>query len=180
MGNTPPFTGSFVIDPIHSLFQFSVKHMGVSLFSASFDEVEGKVVADEQGVSVQGAIKVASVSIKQPDFRAHVVEGADFFDAGNHPEITFRADDVTLNADETAEVNGELTIRGVTKPFHAVGTYQPLTEGLGGAERTGVELETTVDRRDWGITWQAPLPKGGDALGYNVKLTLRVELVKEA
>lgn len=178
--STQPLVGTFVADPIHSLFQFSVKHMGVSMFSASFEDFDVRVIGDDQGVRLEGTVQVESVTIKNPDFRAHVVGGADFFDASNHPQLSFRSTDVVLHADGTARVDGELTIKGVTKPFTATGTYQPVVEDLGGNERTGVEFEATVDRRDWGFSFQAQLPKGGDALGNDVKLTVRAELVKEA
>ncbi len=178
---TQPFTGVFVADPVHSSFIFTVKHMNVSLYRASFDDFDLRAVADEQGVRLEGAVRVESVSIKNPpEFRQHVVYGADFFDAGSHPEITFRSDDVQLGEDGTAALRGELTIKGITKPFAATGTYQPLVEDPYGGARTAVEFSTTVDRRDWDINWQAPLPKGGDALGNDVQLSAHVELVKES
>ena len=178
--STQPLVGTFVADPIHSTFQFTVRHMGVGKFSASFDDFDATVVADEQGVRLEGSVRVESVSIKQPDFRAHVVSGADFFDASNYPELSFRSTKVVLNDDGTAQVDGELTLKGITKPFTATGTYQPVTEDPYGGLRTGVDFVATVDRRDWGLSWQAPLPKGGDAVGWEVTLTAHVELVKQA
>lgn len=178
--STQPLVGKFTIDPIHSLFQFGVKHMGVSAFRASFEDVSGTVVADEQGIRLDGSVRVESLTIKQPDFRAHVLNGADFFDAPNHPELSFRSNDIKLREDGTAEVAGELTIKGITKPFTATGTYTPVVEALGGQSRFGVEFEAVVDRRDWDFTFAAQLPKGGDALANTVKLTANVEFVKEA
>jgi len=178
--STQALVGTFAADPIHSSFQFTVRHMGVGRFSASFDDFSATVVADEQGVSVEGSVRVESVSIKQPDFRAHVVQGADFFDGSNYPELSFRSTKVALNDDGTAEVDGELTIKGVTKPFSATGTHQPVTEDAFGGLRAGVDFEAVVDRRDWNFGWQAPLPKGGDAVGWQVTLTAHVELVKQA
>lgn len=177
---TQPLVGTFAADPIHSTFQFAVKHMGVSTFRSTFDDFDAKVVGDEAGVRVEGSVRVESLGIKQPDFRAHVVQGADFFDASNHPELSFRSTNVVLNSDGTALVEGELTIKGITKAFTANGTYQPVTEDVYGGLRAGVDFETTIDRRDWNFTFQAPLPKGGEALGTSVKITAHVELVKEA
>ena len=177
---TQPLVGTFVADPVHSSFQFAVKHMTIATYRASFDDVDARVVADPQGIRLDVAVRVESVSIKNPpEFRAHVVHGADFFDAGNHPEITFRSDDVQLHDDGTVAVRGELTIKGLTKSVVATGTYQPLIEDPYGATRTAVELTATVDRRDWGLSWQAPLPGGGDALGYDVTLSVHVELIKQ-
>jgi polyisoprenoid-binding protein YceI len=178
--STQGLVGTFAADPIHSSFQFTVRHMGVGRFSASFDDFNATVVADEQGVRVEGSVRVESVSIKQPDFRAHVVQGADFFDGSNYPELSFRSTKVVLNDDGTALVDGELTIKGVTKPFSATGTHQPVTEDAFGGLRAGVDFEAVVDRRDWNFGWQAPLPKGGDAVGWQVTLTAHVELVKQA
>jgi polyisoprenoid-binding protein YceI len=175
-----PLTGTFAVDPIHSLFQFSVRHMGVSTFSASFDDVTGRLVADEHGVRLDGTVRVESLSIKMPDFRAHVLDGPDFFDARNHPEMSLRSTNVRLGEDGTVQLDGELTIKGITKPITATGTYQPPVTDLTGGERASLELSATVDRRDWGFSFQAQLPNGGDALGTKVTLTAHVELVREA
>lgn len=178
---TQPLTGTFVADPVHSSFQFIVKHMKISTYRASFDDVDARVVADEQGIRLDVTVRVESVSIKNPpEFRGHVVYGADFFDANNHPEITFRSEDVALHDDGTAVIRGELTIKGISKPIVATGTYQPLVEDPYGSMRTGVELTATVDRRDWNMGWQAPLPGGGDALGYDVTLSVQAELIKQS
>jgi polyisoprenoid-binding protein YceI len=178
---TQPFAGTYVADPAHSSFVFTVRHMKVASFSARFDDVDIRVVAEGWGVSMQGAARVESVSIKSPpEFREHVVFGEEFFDAGNHPEVTFRSDDVRLGEDGTVAVRGELTISGVTRPFEASGTYQPPVEDPYEAIRTAVELEATVDRRDWGMNWQMPRPNnGGDVLGYEVRLSMNVEFIKE-
>ncbi|HEX4357053.1 MAG TPA: YceI family protein [Pseudonocardia sp.] len=178
--STQALAGTFVADQVHSSFQFTVRHMGVGKFSAKFDDFDVTVVGDEQGVRVEGAVRVDSISIKQPDFRGHVVSGADFFDGSNYPELSFRSTKVALNDDGTAQIDGELTIKGITKPFSATGTYLPVTEDPWGGLRSGVDFEATVDRRDWNFGWQAPLPKGGDALGWQVTLTAHAELVKQA
>ena len=177
---TQPLTGTFRADPAHSSFRFRITHMKVAAFSASFDEVDTTVVADERGARLNGSLRVESVSIRTPEeFRQHVVYGPDFFDAANHPEITFRSDEVTLAADGALALTGELTIKGITRPFTATGRHQPPVEDPYGAVRTGVELSATVDRRDWGLDWQAPLPKGGDVLGWDVELTAQVELIRQ-
>jgi polyisoprenoid-binding protein YceI len=177
---TQSFTGTFVADPAHSSFQFAVTHMKVSVFRAWFDDVDALVVADHQGIRLTGAARVESVSIKSPqEFREHIVYGAEFFDAGNHPEITVRADDLRLDEDGIATVHGELTIRGVARPVTATGTYRPPAEDPFGSMRAALELTATVDRREWGMDWQAPLPAGGDALGVEVQISAHLELIKE-
>lgn len=179
--STQPFTGTFVADPAHSSFGFVVKHMKVASFSARFDDVDARVVADERDIRLEGAARVESVSIKNPpEFREHVVYGADFFDAGNHPEIAFRSSRVELGEDGSVRVEGELTIKGITKPVTATGTYQPPVEDPFGSVRTALELATTVDRRDWNMDWQMPLPGGGDVVGYDVRLSAHIEFIKES
>jgi polyisoprenoid-binding protein YceI len=179
--STRPFTGTFLVDSAHSSVEFAVRHMGVSLFRARFEEVTARLVAGDDEVRLEGSAPVESVSIRSPrEFRDHVVYGAEFFDAGNHPEITVTADDVALHADGSATVRAELTIRGVTRPVTATGTYNGPLLALDNRLHGALELSATVDRRDWGLDWQAPLPAGGDALGNEVQLTAHLELVEEA
>ena len=173
-------TGQFVADKVHSSMRFTVKHMKVANFTASFDDFDVEVNAGEQGVKVEGRAKAESISIKfPPEFREHVLYGAEFFDANNHPEISFSSEDVEASEDGSIRLSGELTIKGISKPFTATGTYEPLVEDPYGILRTAVEFTAVVDRRDWDMTWQVPLPKGGDVLGWEVKLNAHIELIKQ-
>ncbi len=177
---TEPITGTYVADPAHSTFQFTVTHMKVFRFTATFDDVAARVVAGADGVHLDGAVQVESISIRSPrEFRDHVLYGADFFDARNHPEMTFRSAEVELDPDGAVTLRGELTIKGVARPFVATGSYQPPVEDPFGGTRAAVELSAAVDRREWGLTWQTPMPRGGDALGWDVTLTAYVELIKQ-
>jgi len=177
---TSQLKGSFLADPDHSSFQFAVKHMKVSSFRAAFGDVEARLVGDDTGLSLEGRARVESVTIgNPPEFREHVVNGEDFFDAGHHPEIVFRSEDVTLGEDGSVRVDGELEIRGIARRLTATGTYQPPVDDPYGAVRTAIELTATVDRREWGMGWQMPLPKGGDVLGYEVELTVHLELIRQ-
>jgi polyisoprenoid-binding protein YceI len=175
-----PITGTFVADRAHSTFRFTVKHMKVSSFSATFDDVTARVVTGPDGIQLEGSAKIESISIRTPkEFREHVVYSDDFFDANNHPEMTFRSSDVALNPDGTATVRGELTIKGITKSFVATGTYEPPVEDPWGTTRAAVELTASVDRRDWGLDWQMPMPKGGNVVSWDVTITTHVEFLKE-
>ena len=177
---TREFAGTFTADPDHSSFLFAVQHMKVSSFRATFGDVEARLEGGESGISLEGRARVASVSITNPpEFREHVVNGEDFFDAGNHPEIVFRSTRVELAEDGGVAVDGELEIKGIANPVTATGTYQPPVEDPYGASRTAIELRTVVDRRDWDMNWQMPLPAGGEALGYEVELSVHLELVKQ-
>jgi len=91
----------------------------------------------------------------------------------------FRSTRVELAEDGGVAVDGELEIKGIARPVTATGTYQPPVEDPYGASRTAIELRTVVDRRDWDMNWQMPLPAGGEALGYEVELTVHLELIKQ-
>lgn len=178
---TQPLTGTFVADKVHSSFSFSVRHMKVSTFTATFDDVDVTVTAGEDGVQLAGLATAESISIKfPPEFREHVLYGADLLDAKNHPVITFSATDVRISGDGTAEINGELNIKGITKPFSATGTFAEPVEDPWGGTIVAVDFSASIDRRDWDLTWQAPLPKGGDVLGWEVTLAAHAELIKQA
>jgi polyisoprenoid-binding protein YceI len=172
-----PLVGEFTSDPIHSSFQFTVRHMVVSLYRATFNDASASLSIDESGARLKGVAQAASISIDDKNFRAHVVDGADFLDAASHPEITFESDAVTLNPDQTATVEGRLSLRGVEKPVDATGSWEPPVEDPFGKVRAGLRLTASIDRRDWGITWQDPLPKGGDVLAYEIELTIELQLI---
>lgn len=173
------FTGVYEIDRAHSTVHFAVRHVGVSTFRASFADVDVLLCIGEDSVALEGSTAVDSVSIADPpEFREHVVGGEDFFAAGTYPSISFRSTAVDLAADGGATVSGDLTIRGVSRPVTARGTFQPPVEDPFGMLRVGLELAATVDRRDWGLDWQMPLPDGGDALGWDVDVTVHLELVR--
>jgi polyisoprenoid-binding protein YceI len=175
-----PFTGTYDIDRTHSSVHFAVEHI-VSTFRASFDDIDGRLIGDDAGTTLGAAARVESVSIVDPqEFRDHVVRGDDFFQADVHPELSFRSTDLELRDDGSASVTGELTIRGVSRPITAEGSYRPPTVDPFGTARAALTLHATVDRRDWGLSWQLPLPDGGDAVGWKVELTAELELVKAA
>ena len=177
---TPQSTRRFTSDAVHSTFGFAVRHMGVSTFRGSFAEVDAAVVIDADGTASLGGIAQAeSISIHSPaEFRAHVL-GDDFLAAARHPQITFRADGLELAESGAVEVAGELTIAGVTRRVQASGEWAAPVEDPFGGVRAALELETTIDRRDFGMTWNMPLPKGGDALATQVRLVVHLELVEE-
>lgn len=163
-------TGTYVGDPIHSSFGFAVKHNGVSLFRGAFEEVEAKL---EDGV-LEGKVNVESVKTPIVDLKNHLL-APDFFDAASHSTIEFRSSEIRAFEDGGVEVDGELTIRGTTLPVSAKGTYAQGV-GMAGNDVLGLDLQASIDRRDYGLSWQAPLPNGGDALGWDVRLEVHLEL----
>jgi polyisoprenoid-binding protein YceI len=175
-----PFEGAFVADRNHSSVVFSVRHIKVSRFRASFADVEAHLATEQDRVRLEGRARVDSISIAEPpELREHVVSGKDFFDAGEHPEIRFRSNRVDFDDEGTIRVSGELDLRGVSGPIEASGTYRAPVADPFGANRAAIELATTIDRRNWGFDWQLPLPDGDDALGWEVELDVRLELVQE-
>ena len=175
MTTATKLSGTYAADPVHSSFAFSVRYQGVSLFKGSLDEVDAKLVDGK----LEGAAKVESISIRTPEqFRAHVLS-AEFFDAANHPTVDFRSDDVELGEDGTAKVEGELTIKGITRPVTAAGTWIAPEGDAFGNTRAHLQLEAVVDRTVFGLNWNMDLPTGGKALGNDVTLTVDLALVQQ-
>lgn len=165
-------TGRHTLDPVHSTVGFAIKHNGVSTFRGLFEQVEAEL---KDGV-LTGTTQVESIKTALPQLKQHLLS-QDFFNASETPTIEFRSTAIRIADDGGAEVDGELTIRGVTKQVTATGTFAR-GENLEGEEVMGVELEATIDRRDYGLTWQTQLPKGGDVLGWTVVLEAHLELTK--
>jgi len=170
-----PLSGAYTADPIHSSFGFAVKYQGVSVFRGTLDEVRATLA----GGRLDGAAQVESISIRTPEqFRAHVLS-PEFFDAENHPEVTFVSDELDLREDGTAKVTGELTIKGITKPIEATGTWTaPAADAFGNA-RGHLNLEAVIDRTEWDINWNMALPSGGNVLANDVTLTVELSLVEQ-
>jgi polyisoprenoid-binding protein YceI len=176
---TQPFTGTFELDSNHSSVQFAVRHIKVSIFRASFADIDARLIADGDEVKLEGSARAESVSLTNPpEFREHVVRGADFLHAGEHPELTFRSTEVDLREDGSATVTGELTVRGISHEITATGSFQPPVEDPYGSFRAALELRATVDRRAWEMDWQMPLPDGSDVLGWEVEITAHLELIR--
>jgi polyisoprenoid-binding protein YceI len=164
-------TGSWNFMPVHSSANFAVKYL-VASFRGRFEEVKADLIDGR----LDGAVKVASVSVKDENLSAHL-QSPDFFDAERHPEISFFSSNLGIEGDRV-EVDGELTMKGITKPIHAIGTVNGPTEDFAGNTRLGFTFETTVDRTDFGLNWNADLPKGGRALSDQVTLTVELEFLK--
>lgn len=167
--------GTWQSDPVHSSFGFSVKHMVVATFRGSLTDFHATLTGDADGASTLTATgRVASVVTQDDNLTGHI-QSPDFFDAERFPEVTYSASDIVRDGDEVT-VRGELTLKGVTRPVELTGTLVGPVVGLGDAEVIAAELEATIDRRGYGLNWNAPLPSGGLAVGYDVRLTAHLEL----
>ena len=167
-------TDTYAVDPVHSSFGFGVRYNGVATFRSSFDKVDAQLA---DGV-LTGSADVRSIVIDEPRFKDHLLAD-DFFDIDNTPTITFRSTDIRLAEDGTVELDGDLTIRGVTKPVTAKGSFALGGDAFGN-DRIAFEVQTTVDRREFGLNWQMAKPDGSEALAYDVTISTDLQLVKQA
>jgi polyisoprenoid-binding protein YceI len=173
-------TGTWGIDKIHSHVAFAVKHMVVATFRGSFENYDGELTVAENGEPrLEGTVDVDSIVVKDENLEGHL-KAPDFFDTAKYPQIRFRSTAVRVREGGELEVDGELTIKDRTHNVTARGTVSGPHEDIAGNEKLGIELETVVDRREFGLEWNAPLPKGGFALENDVKLEVGLELVRQA
>ncbi len=163
--------GDWQFNSVHSSADFSVKYL-VAKFRGSFEELDATLT---DGV-LTGSAKLASINVKQESLIGHLM-APDFFDAEQYPEISFKSNSIETDGDAVT-LDGELTLRGVTKPIRATGTLEGPTEDFMGNTRLGFTLETTIDRTAFGVSWNADLPKGGKALADEVTLTVELEFAK--
>ena len=171
--------GTWRSDPIHSHAGFSVRHQEVGTFRAAFGRFEATLTAAEgEEPLLEGTVLVDSVDVRNDDLRGHLL-APDFFDAERNPEITFASSAIRREGDEIV-VEGDLTVQGKPNTVEARGTITDPVEGPGGVEKLGLDLETVVDRTEFGIEWNMELPSGGLALGDEVTITVHLELAKEA
>jgi polyisoprenoid-binding protein YceI len=175
-----PFVGTFHAQPGASTFAFAVRHSGVFWYRGALSDVAATLTSATDGaLALEGSARVDSISITEPEAMRASVLGAAFFDAEHHPELTFRSTAIRFGDYHRAEVDGELTMRGVTRAVTATGRYDaPRASDFG--EIAGLQLSTTLDRRDFGFTWQTPMPDGGDAVGWDVQIDIDLLLIREA
>jgi polyisoprenoid-binding protein YceI len=169
--------GTWGLDPVHSSIGFQVPDL-VGTFKGSFRDVSAQLVADGSTARVEGTARVASVDVKDDNLNAHL-QSPDFFDAERHPELRFEATGLDLDS-EAVGIQGELTIKGVTRPVEVTGTYAaPIVDAFGN-DRIGLVVSTTIDRTDFAITWTMQLPTGKQALGNDVTIVAELYFVKQA
>jgi polyisoprenoid-binding protein YceI len=156
--------GTWQADPVHSHVSFEITYAGVNTFRGSFKEFTATLTDGR----LEGSAKVASIDVKDEQLNGHL-QTPDFFDAERFPEITFSATELD---------KGELTIKGVTRPVELTGSVSEPNVDPFGRERVGLRLETTIDRNDFGVSWNAPNQGGGNYLGDDVKLIAELAFVK--
>jgi polyisoprenoid-binding protein YceI len=170
-------TGVWRSDPVHSSVGFAVKHMVVATFRGSFTDFDVVLATEHGKPRLSGRAKVESVDVRDENLKGHLLS-PDFFDAERTPEIRFESNGIRVDGAELV-VAGELTIKGVAHPVEARGAIVGPVDHPAGGERVGIDLSTTVDRTDFDLNWNAPLPKGGVMVENGVELNIHLELAKE-
>ncbi len=169
------------IDSVHSSAQFKVKHMMISNVKGEFTTITGTLKYDAENVSnsyVEASIDAKTISTRDPQRDAHL-KSADFFDVEKYPALSFKSNRVSKKADGELSVAGDLTIHGVTKNvvFEVEGPSAP-TKDPWGNTRVGLSATTRINRKDFGLTWNAALETGGILVGEEVSITLDVQFIK--
>lgn len=171
--------GTWAIDPVHSSINFSVRHLMVSKVRGSFEAFSGAITVAEDGTpSVSATIDVTSIDTRNEQRDAHV-RSADFFDAENYPTATFVSTGVRPDGDDYI-VDGDFTLKGVTKPVSLKLEYNGVNPGMGQGPVAGFEASVVLNRKDFGIDIDMPLETGGTVVGDKVTITLEIEAVKQA
>lgn len=171
--------GTWAIDRVHSSINFSVRHLMVSKVRGSFDSFSGAItVAEDGSPSVSATIDVNSINTGNEQRDAHV-RSADFFDAENHPTATFVSTGVRPDGDDYI-VDGDFTLKGVTKPVSLKLEYNGVNPGMGQGAVAGFEASVVLNRKDFGIDIDMPLETGGTVVGDKVTITLEIEALKQA
>ena len=172
--------GTWTIDPSHSSLGFVARHAMVTNVRGTFDEFEGSGVVDTDDLSASHAtvvMQAASINTGAADRDAHL-RSADFFDVETYPEVRYSTTSVERVDEETFRLDGELTIKDVTRPLSVELTSTGLAKDPFGNLRAGFEGETSINRKDWGLTWNAALETGGVLVGEKIKLVLDVSAIK--
>ena len=183
MTTTTPdtLTGTYVLDPSHTRIGFVARHAMVTKVRGSFNELDGSGFFDASNPAASNlslTIQAASIDTRNADRDAHL-RSNDFFDMETHPEITFASTAVDPKGGEVYTVTGDLTMRGVTKPVSFDLELTGPARDPFGNDRIGLEGSVVVNRKDWGIAWNAPLEAGGVLVGEKVTLEFEVSAIKQ-
>src|SRR5271169_1124664 len=171
------------IDPAHSAAHFSVRHLMISNVRGEFTKLSGSALinpADPAKSSVEITIQAASLNTREPQRDEHL-RSADFFDVANHPTLTFRSKRIEALGAENFKLTGDLTIRGVTKEvsFDVEGPTASVKDPWGNI-RAGIAASAKINRKDFGVAFNALTETGGVVVGDEVKITIEAELIQQA
>lgn len=168
------------IDKSHSEIKFKVKHLVISTVTGQFKDFDATVESEKSDFSdakISFWADVNSIDTRNEQRDAHL-KSADFFDAENHPQITFVSKSINKNSDNEFEIFGDLTIRGVTREVKLNVIYNGTVKGFGGGEVAGFEINGKLNRFDFGLKWNALTEAGGIVVGDEVKIEISCELIR--
>jgi polyisoprenoid-binding protein YceI len=172
-------TGVYNVDPSHSNVGFEVRHMGIATVRGRFGAFEGVIDASGDAAVLKGTVDVATIDTGDANRDGHL-KGAEFFDADQHPTISFDSTATEVGGDGQITLQGEITIKGISKPIELSGEIAENGEDPWGNERIGLELASAIDRRDYDLKWNQTLPNGNVLVANEVKLLVSVSAVKSA
>ena len=167
------------VDPSHSSVGFEVKHMGIATVRGRFGAFEGKIDATGAAPVLEGTVDVATVDTGDANRDGHL-KGPEFFDAEQQPKISFHSTATEVGSSGNITLQGEITIKGITKPIELTGEVAENGEDPWGNERIGLELASSIDRREFDLKWNQTLPNGNLLVANDVKLLVSVSAVKSA
>lgn len=176
-----PAVGTWEVDPAHSRLGFVARHLMVTKVRGSFSVFGGTVRVGEriEDSTVEIRVDAASIDTHAPDRDTHL-RSADFLDVEQYPALTFVSTKVERTGETGLRVEGELTIRGVTKPVQLDAEFDGLTDDPWGGKRVAFTATTEIDREDWGITWNVALEKGGVLVSKKVQIEIDVQATYKA
>jgi polyisoprenoid-binding protein YceI len=174
-------TGDYIIDPAHSRFGFVARHAMVTRVRGAFNAFEGRVRVDGENPAnstVELTIKADSIDTRNADRDGHL-RSHDFLAMNEHPDITFRSTEITWIDQDSFEVTGDLTIKGVTRSVTIPLSFEGQATDPFGNSRIGFDGSTIINRTDFGVTWNAALETGGFLVGDKIALEFEISAIKQ-
>jgi polyisoprenoid-binding protein YceI len=172
----------WIIDPMHSEVQFKVKHLVISTVSGFFKSFEGEldtVNDDFEDSEISFALNIDSIDTNQSQRDEHL-KSADFFDAAQYPQITFKSTSFKKTDDDEFDLVGDLTIKGITKSVKLAAEYGGSTQDFYGNTKGGFEVSGKINRKDFGLVYDPITEAGSVVLGEDIKLLINLQLAKQA
>jgi polyisoprenoid-binding protein YceI len=170
-------TGTWTVDPVHSSITFAITHNNVATFRSGFETYEATLTGGEDAQLV-GSVDVQSIEIDEAQLKGHLMS-PEFFDTERFPKLTFSSTRFDVAEDGSVRLAGTLAIKGTEREVEATGRFGQIGADLGGNPRVVLSVSTAVDRRDFGIEFNADLPSGGQVLDWEVAINVDLELVAQ-
>jgi polyisoprenoid-binding protein YceI len=174
-------TTKWAIDPVHSEIGFKVKHMMFTNISGNFGKYDATIVTEDdnfENAAIEFSADINSINTNNVDRDNHL-KSADFFDADNHSKLAFKASSFTKIDDRNYELTGDLSIKGIAKTVKFPVEFSGLMKDPWGNIKVGLNISGTINRKDWGLTWNSALEAGGVLVSDEIRLDIELQLVKQ-